>query len=146
MQNTILTFGLFIYFTEPSRVKVKTRLKSSPQTSKLTISSLETTDSAFFKCQASNDIDTISSQAIVKVTFGKVNLNGRGNHHDDEDDDIGLLPETYSSPDFPGMSNVEFEGGVKPSFDNMQNNNQQNQGGGQLIDPEILLEKDHTIG
>ena len=87
---------------------------------------METTDSAFFKCQASNDIDTISSQAIVKVTFGKVNLNGRGNHnHDDEDDDVGLLPETYSSPDFPGMSNVEFEGGVKPSFDNMQNNNQQ---------------------
>ena len=103
-------------------MKVKTKLKASPQTSTLKISSLETTDTAFFKCQASNNVDTITSQAIVKVKFGKVNLNV--GHHGDEEDDIGLLPETYSSPDFPGMSNVEFEGGLQPSFENMNNNNQ----------------------
>ena len=95
-------------FTEPNRVKVKTKLKANPQSSTLKISSLETTDTAFFKCQASNDFDTITSQAIVKVQFGKVNLNRKVGHHDEEDD-IGLLPETYSSPDFPGMSNVEFD-------------------------------------
>ena len=33
----------------------------------------------------------------------------------------GLLPETYSDPDFPGVSNVEFEGGQQPHFSNNAN-------------------------
>ena len=110
---------------EPQRVKVKTKLKANPQYSTVKISSLETTDTAFFKCQASNDIDIITSQAIIRVKLGKVNLNGNLNY-DEEDDGIGLLPETYSSPNFPGMSNVEFEGGLQPSFENINNNRNKN--------------------
>ena len=71
-------------------------------------------------------MDTITSQAIIKVKFN-VNLGG-GNvmHHNDDDENVGLLPETYSSPDFPGMSNVQFEGGLQPTFENMNNNRQGN--------------------
>ena len=78
-------------------------------------------DTAFYECRASNGRDTIKSVAIVTVRLGKVSLarphgvgvGGNGGN----DDDAGLLPETYSDPDFRGASNVEFEGDRKPTFD-----------------------------
>lgn len=79
-------------------------------------------DTAFYECRATNGRDTIKSVAIITVKLGKVNLGGgdRGGHHDDS---AGLLPETYSDPDFPnGASNVEFEGGQQPHFPNVGNN------------------------
>ena len=45
-------------------------------------------------------------------SYGEYDEDGNGH-----DDDTGLLPETYSDPDFRGASNVEFEGDRKPSFD-----------------------------
>ena len=51
----------------------------------------------------------------MTVKLGKVTP-GRPNHSDD-DDNAGLLPETYSDPDFRGASNVEFEGDRKPTFE-----------------------------
>ena len=60
---------------------------------------------------------------------GSGNNNYRGNNQDYEDES-GLLPETYSDPDFPGFGGqVEFEGDQKPSdFGNRKfpSNNGQN--------------------
>ena len=97
---------------EKNRVRVKTKLSVSPQWSVLRFQSLETLDKAFYKCEASNGIDTISSVAIVNVELGSFKGQRRP-----EGPDEGLLPETYSAPDFPGgLDNVEFEGKVKPNF------------------------------
>jgi receptor tyrosine kinase-like orphan receptor 1 len=78
---------------------------------------LETLDTAFYQCVASNDRDTIESTAIIKVNLGKVDLSRKNNWGSlsyDDDDETGLLPETYSAPDLSGAGRVEFEGGQKP--------------------------------
>ena len=70
--------------------------------------SLETLDTAFYECQASNGIDTIASTAIIKVKMGALDPSRRPAipFNDDDYDEVGLLPETYSEPDFRGK--VEF--------------------------------------
>ena len=113
---------------EKNRMKIKTKLKENPQWTQLRIRALETLDTAFYQCQASNEYDTIDSQAVIKVNLGKVDLDRRpqwGSNSDDDDDydESGLLPETYSEPDFPGMGRVEFEGGQKPPDMGGNNNN-----------------------
>ena len=104
-------------------MKIKTKLKGSPQWTQLRIRSLETLDTAFYRCQASNEFETIESTAIVKVKMsGKVDLGRKRNNNGwsddyDEDDEVGLLPETYSEPEMFGGNGgrrVEFEGGQKP--------------------------------
>ena len=47
---------------EKNRVRVKTNLQARPQYSKLTIKELETLDKAFYKCVATNGVDSVSSQ------------------------------------------------------------------------------------
>ena len=74
-------------------------------------------DTAFYECRASNGRDTIKSVAIVTVKLGKASIARPQHNGNGHDDDTGLLPETYSDPDFRGASNVEFEGDRKPSFD-----------------------------
>ncbi len=106
---------------EKNRVKTKTRLKDDPQWTQLRIRALETLDTAFYQCVASNGRDTVESTAIVKVNLGKVDLSRRNNWGDldddyDDDDEAGLLPETYSEPDLTGGGGrVHFEGGQKPN-------------------------------
>lgn len=119
----MIPIDYFFYF----QIKVITKLKSQPQNSVLKINSLEPLDTAFYECKASNGVNTISTVAIVNVKLSKLNLNQmiketNGSENDDEDDggqnlivsgdNSGLLPETYSDPDFPvggGPSQIEFE-------------------------------------
>ena len=51
-----------------------TKLKSQPQNSVLKINSVETLDTAFYECRASNQVDSISTVAIVNVKLSKLNL------------------------------------------------------------------------
>ncbi|CAB4065423.1 ROR1 [Lepeophtheirus salmonis] len=84
---------------------------------KKSVRALETLDKAFYDCVAKNGIDKITSTAVLIVELGKVNL--------DMGKSSGLLPETYSDPDFPNMhsegSNIEFEGDQKPQFSRNDN-------------------------
>ena len=102
-------------FEEKSRIKVKTNLDSDPQWSMIRIKSVETLDTAFYQCTASKGEESISSTAIVKVVMGSFN-----GQRTPEREDTGLLPETYESPAFGEMGNLEFEGGKAPSFSDNQ--------------------------
>ena len=115
---------------EKNRMKIKTSLDGNIQWSQLKFRSLETLDTAFYECRASNGLDTIKSIAIITVELvrrGQKNKFHHGNQ-DEDDDTVGLLPETYSDPAFPGMDNIEFEGGQRPN--NFGNNNNKNWFGG----------------
>ena len=119
---------------EKNRLKIKTSLEGNVQWSQLKFKTLETLDTAFYECRASNGIDTIKSIGILTVNFGKVNFRNNQNKFDqDDNENVGLLPETYSDPAFPGMDSIEFEGGQRPSNmgnDNRNNNNDWFGGGG----------------
>ena len=117
-------------------MKIKSKLVGDVQWSMLKFKTVETLDTAFYECRASNGIDTVKSVAIVTVELGKGggNFNRNKNlfeNHQFEHDESGLLPETYSDPDFPGMGGmVEFEGGQKPT--NFGSGNRFNQGDGSI--------------
>ena len=100
------------------QIKVMTKLKSQPQNSVLKINSVEPLDTAFYECRASNEFVTISSVAIVTVKLSKLNLNQmmiEETIQNEPDDKTGLLPETYSDPDFPvGAGQIEFEENPEP--------------------------------
>ena len=102
---------------EKSRVRTKTKLSDDPQWTQLRIRALETLDTAFYSCVASNGVEEVESTAIVKVNLGKVDLGRRPSWQNSfgDDDETGLLPETYSEPDLTGGGRVEFEGGQVPS-------------------------------
>ena len=102
---------------EKNRMKIKNKLNGNPQWSMLKFKTVEPLDTAFYECRASNGIDTIKSVAIITIELRKGGSNYRGNHQGyGEDEDEGLLPETYSDPDFPGFGGtVEFEGDQKPT-------------------------------
>ena len=102
---------------EKSRVRTKTKLSDDPQWTQLRIRALETLDTAFYSCVASNGVEEVESTAIVKVNLGKVDLGRRPSWQNSfgDDDEAGLLPETYSEPDLTGGGRVEFEGGQVPS-------------------------------
>ena len=55
--------------TERGRVRIKSNYEDSPQWSQLRINVLETLDTAFYTCEASNGVDKVSSDAIVRVNF-----------------------------------------------------------------------------
>ncbi len=107
---------------ERDHIKVKTRLRSKDggtQWSQLRFEGLQTLDTAYYTCKVTNGIDTIESTAVVKVNYGSGGRNrpgtGWGNYDDysDGQEAGGLLPKSYSEPDFTGS--VEFEGGQMPS-------------------------------
>ncbi len=100
----------------------------------LKIKPVETLDTAFYECRASNNIDTIKSVAIITIEYAKPGSSKNYGNSFPSESEAGLLPETYSDPDFPGLDvgQVEFEGGQKPSdfgnrFSNHNNNLQQHQ-------------------
>ena len=89
--------------TERGRVRIKTNLKVSPQWSQLKISVLETLDTAFYRCEATNGVDTVESTAIIRVNLGSGSF--------------GTLPGSFPPPEpsFPGgmnglPTNIQFEG------------------------------------
>lgn len=103
---------------EKNRMKIKNKLNGDIQWSMLKFKTVETLDTAFYECRASNQFTTIKSQAIITVELAKPGSRSNKNSGFLEETDYdGLLPETYSEPDFPGMDvgRVEFEGGQKPS-------------------------------
>ena len=53
---------------------LQTKLGDDPQWTQLRIRALETLDTAFYSCVASNGADVVESTAIVKVNLGKVIL------------------------------------------------------------------------
>ena len=116
---------------EKNRVRTKTKLNDDPQWTQLRIRALETLDTAFYSCVASNGVDSIESTAIVKVNLGKVDLSRRPSWGSmaADDDEAGLLPETYSEPDLTGGGRVEFEGGQMPS-DTLSNSRQNSRDSG----------------
>ena len=83
---------------ERGRVRIKTDLRDNPQWSMFKISELETLDTAFYRCEASNGLETVRSDAIVRVNLGS----------------LGSLPRSFpplepgAFPDQP--TNIEFEG------------------------------------
>jgi len=86
---------------EKGRVRIRNDLDASPQWSMLKINVLETLDTAFYRCEATNGQDTVGSDAIVRVNLGT----------------FGTLPKNFPpvAPNFPGglngkVTNIEFEG------------------------------------
>jgi len=86
---------------EKGRVRIKSNLKETPQWTQLKINVLETLDTAFYKCEASNERETVDSTAVVRVNLGS----------------YGTLPGSFPPPEthFPGginglPTNIEFEG------------------------------------
>ena len=55
---------------ERGRVRIKSNFDETPQWSTLKINVLETLDTAFYKCEADNGVERVSSDAIVRVNLG----------------------------------------------------------------------------
>jgi len=112
---------------ERGRVRIKSNLADFPQWSMLKINVLETLDTAFYKCEATNGQDKVSSDAIVRVNLGT----------------FGTLPKNFppAEPNFPGginglPTNIEFEG-RSPDMDGGLNN----QGGPNTKLSDTMLKK-----
>ncbi len=89
--------------TERRRIRIKTNTEESPAWSMLKISILETLDTGFYTCEASNGVDKVKSDAIVRVNLGT----------------FGTLPKSFPpvEPNFPdGPTNIEFEG-ISPEME-----------------------------
>lgn len=112
---------------EQGRVKVKSNLKGSDtQWSILRFRELETLDTGFFRCEASNGKVTVKSTAVIKVNVGSGKWKNKltGGHFDTPD--YGHVPETF--PDafqdlnsltngIDGLpANIEFQGRSPADF------------------------------
>ena len=89
--------------TERRRIRIKTNTEERPAWSMLKISILETLDTGFYTCEASNGVDRVKSDAIVRVNLGT----------------FGTLPKSFPpvEPNFPdGPTNIEFEG-ISPEME-----------------------------
>ena len=99
---------------ERGRVRTKSNYEDDPAWSVLKISILETLDTAFYTCEASNGVETVSSDAIVRVNLGT----------------FGTLPKSFSpvDPNFPGgPTNIEFEGRSPEMEEEAMNKDKSNQ-------------------
>jgi len=103
-------------YEEPGRLKVKDYLKGgNTQWSILRFRELETLDTGFYRCEASNEVHTIKSTSVIKVNLGS----GR-NKKIDLDQDYVHLPGTFQDPfdaldslnnGIDGLpAHIEFEG------------------------------------
>ena len=79
---------------EKNRMKIKTKLNGATQWSMLKFKTVETLDTAFYECRASNDIDTVTSVAIITVERAKPGQGGFLNRNSgspfDNDDNLGM--------------------------------------------------------
>ena len=85
------------YQEDPGRTKVKTYLKGSgSQYSVLRIQQLEALDKGYYRCEASNDLETIKSTSVINVVIG----NGRNKKlNSDSGSDFLHLPDHRSYQD-----------------------------------------------
>ena len=92
---------------EPGRVKVKDSLKGTEsQWSILRFRELESLDTGFYRCEASNAQTTIRSEAVIKVNLGSGRRRGGNNGRLDHlDDDYVHLPGTFEDP-FESMDSL----------------------------------------
>merc|ERR1719266_1465100 len=91
---------------EPGRVKVKDWLKGTEsQWSILRFRELESLDTGFYRCEASNAEATIKSEAVIKVNLGSGRRRGGNNGRLDLDDDYVHLPGTFEDP-FESMDSL----------------------------------------
>ena len=83
-------------FEEQGRIKVKTFLKgSSSQFSVLRFQELEVLDKGYYRCEASNDFQTIKSTSVINVVLG----NGRNKKFDSNSDYLHLPDHrSYQNP------------------------------------------------
>ena len=103
---------------EQGRMRVKDYLKATTaggggQASLLRFKELETLDTGFYRCEATNQLgETIKSTAVVKVNLGsgKWRSSGGGGGSVDEDDYVHL-PSSFQDP-FEELDNVFGGGGV----------------------------------
>ena len=78
------------------RIKVKTYLKgSSSQISVLRFQELEPLDKGYYRCEASNDFETIKSTSVINVVLG----NGRNKKFNSDSSDLFHLPDHRSYQD-----------------------------------------------
>ena len=79
---------------EKNRMKIKTKLNGATQWSMLKFKTVETLDTAFYECRASNNIDTVTSVAIITVERAKPGQGGFLNRNSgspfDNDDNLGM--------------------------------------------------------
>ena len=91
---------------EPGRVKVKDWLKGTEsQWSILRFRELESLDTGFYRCEASNGQTTIKSEAVIKVNLGSGKRRGGTHGRLDLDDDYVHLPGTFEDP-FESMDSL----------------------------------------
>mgnify|MGYP002056477614 CR=1 FL=1 len=83
---------------EPGRVKVKDSLKGTEsQWSILRFRELESLDTGFYRCEASNAQTTIKSEAVIKVNLGSGRRRGGNNGRLDLDDEAHVRAARCSS-------------------------------------------------
>ena len=82
---------------EKNRMKIKSKLNGATQYTMLKFKTVETLDTAFYECRASNDIDEIKSVAIITVERAKPGssggfLNRNNGNPFDNDENLGKIP------------------------------------------------------
>ena len=89
---------------EQGRVKVKDWLKGSDsQWSVLRFREVESLDTGYYRCEATNGAATVTSEAVIKVTLASGGRRGGGRL--DLDDDYVHLPGTFADP-FESMNSL----------------------------------------
>ena len=66
--------------------------------SRIRFRELDVHDTGFYRCEASNGVDTVSGESILKVTMPQQGRNLGGFHHDANDDDY-FYDEDYDEHD-----------------------------------------------
>ena len=91
-------------------MKIKTKLNGATQWSMLKFKTVETLDTAFYECRASNDMDTIKSVAIITVERAKPGSSGgfinRNSNPFGNDDNLGNVPNIILPKTPPGHAGV----------------------------------------
>ena len=91
---------------EAGRVKIKDWTKGTDtQWSILMFRELETLDTGFYICEASNSATTIKTEAVIKVNLGSGGAGKRGGGRLDLDDDYVHLLGTFKDP-FESMDSL----------------------------------------
>ena len=82
---------------EMGRVKVKSYTDQGPtQWSQLRFRALETLDTGFYRCEASNSLTTLRSNSVIKVNLAVPGSSMAGQHL--LDSDYVHLPGTFEDP------------------------------------------------
>jgi hypothetical protein len=117
---------------ERGRVKIRSKTGSGDtQWSRVRFHVLETMDMGYYRCEASNGVDTVRGECVVKIHPGNKRKGTSYWSDDDYDDDYhenaGLIPESFpldldaslGSGVIAGLpSHIEFQGRAPDDFKN----------------------------